>query len=163
MPTNNRQGKQMKWLSHLILVSLRNVSKRKSQIKKKYMINMLSTEWFTMFLILLYRKVIWLHLNIPSFFNAFPCRLLSEWDHWWSWAFSHDLIDEERTAQLKLTEYIGGNWLKACRLLSKRAVLVKAHHAAEKYYVCIFSSWGIIKKFHIERNKLWFGIEKCKK
>lgn len=98
--------------------------------------------------------------KLCSFFNAFPCGLLSEWDHWWSWAFSHDLIDEERTAQLKLTEYIGGNWLKAYRLLSKWAVLVKAHHAAEKYYVCIFLSWGIIKKFHIERNKLWFGVEK---
>ena len=48
----DRQGKQMKWLSHLISVSLRNVSKSQSQIKKKYMINMLSTEWFTVFLIL---------------------------------------------------------------------------------------------------------------
>lgn len=31
----DRQGKQMKWLSHLISVSLRNVSKSQSQIKKK--------------------------------------------------------------------------------------------------------------------------------
>ena len=49
---NEQQTKQMKWLSHLILVSLRNVSKSQSQINKKYMINMLCTEWFTMFLIL---------------------------------------------------------------------------------------------------------------
>lgn len=32
----------------------------------------------------------------------------------------------------------------------------------KSYYVCIFSSWGIIKKFHFEGNKLWFRNEKKK-
>lgn len=53
----DRQEKQIQWLNHLSFLGLRNVSNNHITNKEKYVINMFSTEWVAMILILSWKQI----------------------------------------------------------------------------------------------------------